>query len=61
MLTFGRGAHYCIGANLAQLELHEALQALFSLPGLRAAGEVAFSNDSLTRRIDAQPLAWDAA
>ncbi len=61
MLTFGRGAHYCIGANLAQLELQEALTALFALPGLRAAGEVQFSNDSLTRRIDAQPLAWDPA
>ena len=23
-------------------------------------GEVVFSNDSLTRRIDAQPLAWDS-
>lgn len=59
MLTFGRGAHYCIGANLAQLELHETLQALFSLPGLRPGGAVVFSNDSLTRRIDAQPLVWD--
>lgn len=61
MLTFGRGAHYCIGANLAQLELHEALEALFALPGLRPDGEPVFSNDSLTRRIDAQPVAWDAA
>lgn len=59
MMTFGRGAHYCIGANLAQLELQEVLEALFSLPGLRPEGEVVFSNDSLTRRIDAQPLAWD--
>ena len=59
MMTFGRGAHYCVGANLAQLELHEALQAIFSLPGLRGDGKVVFSNDSMTRRIDAQPLAWD--
>lgn len=59
MMTFGRGAHYCIGANLAQLELHEALEALFALPGLRADGDAVFSNDSLTRRIDAEPLAWD--
>lgn len=61
MLTFGRGAHYCIGANLAQLELHEALEALFALPGLRPAADAEFSNDSLTRRIDAQPVAWDPA
>jgi cytochrome P450 len=59
MMTFGRGAHYCLGANLAQLELHEVLEALLSLQGLRPDGEVVFSNDSLTRRIDAQPLAWD--
>jgi cytochrome P450 len=58
-MTFGRGVHYCVGANLAQLELHEALEAIFSLPGLRPDGEVVFSNDSMTRRIDAQPLAWD--
>jgi cytochrome P450 len=61
MMTFGRGAHYCVGANLAQLELHEALEAIFSLPGLRADGEAVFSNDSMTRRIDAQPLSWDIA
>jgi cytochrome P450 len=29
-LTFGAGAHYCIGAQLAQLELHTAVQVISS-------------------------------
>jgi cytochrome P450 len=40
-LTFGGGAHYCLGANLARAEMEEALTILARrLPGLRLDGEV---------------------
>jgi cytochrome P450 len=39
-LTFGGGAHLCIGAGLARMETEVALQALFRrIPGLRLAQE----------------------
>jgi cytochrome P450 len=40
LLTFGGGIHYCLGANLARLELTEALAELSSrFPTLRLDGE----------------------
>jgi cytochrome P450 len=37
-LTFGRGAHFCLGAGLARLQLNLAVRALFQrLPDLRLA------------------------
>jgi cytochrome P450 len=40
-LTFGGGAHYCLGANLARAEMQEALRLLVTrMPDVRVAGEV---------------------
>lgn len=46
-LTFGAGVHYCVGANLARLELREALSFLARrVRGLELDGEPVF--DSIT-------------
>ena len=44
-LTFGAGVHYCLGANLARLELEEALAFLARrMPSLELDGEPEFES-----------------
>jgi cytochrome P450 len=44
-LTFGAGVHYCLGANLARLELEEGLKFLArEMPGLELDGPPVFES-----------------
>ena len=46
-LTFGAGVHYCLGANLARVELQEGLAFLSQrMHGLRLDGEPEYENPS---------------
>jgi cytochrome P450 len=59
VLTFGAGAHFCLGQNLARAELEEALGFLAPrLPGLRAAGSERLGGVEGIYGIDELPLAW---
>lgn len=61
-VTFGHGAHHCIGAPLARLELRTALGELVRrLPTMRLAGpaeEVVFRKGGLLRGPSALPVTW---
>ncbi len=62
LLTFGAGAHYCLGANLARAELEEALAFLAPrMPGLAAAGPARLGGVEGIYGIDELPLTWDAS
>ena len=62
VLTFGAGAHFCLGSNLARAELEEALTFLAPrMPGLHAAGPAQLGGVEGIYGIDALPLAWAPA
>lgn len=59
VLTFGAGAHFCLGQNLARAELEEAIGFLAPrLPGLRAAGSARLGGVEGIYGIESLPLAW---
>ncbi|MEV4535923.1 cytochrome P450 [Asanoa sp. NPDC049518] len=61
-LGFGAGAHHCLGAQLARMELQEALRGLLRhLPGLRIAvpdTELRFKTGMIVRSLRTLPVTW---
>lgn len=58
-LTFGAGVHYCLGANLARVELQEGLAFLASrLHGLELDGEPVFESVSGIYGLAELPIAF---
>ena len=61
-LSFGHGAHYCIGASLARTELKVALTTLFTrLPDLRLAVDASrlrLHTERLTGGLHDLPVTW---
>jgi cytochrome P450 len=60
LFTFGAGAHFCLGANLARAELEEALAFLAPrMPGLALADEPVLGGVEGIYGIDSLPLRWE--
>ncbi|MEU3394128.1 cytochrome P450 [Streptomyces albidoflavus] len=61
-LAFGHGAHYCLGAQLARMELRVAIDALLTrFPGIRLAvapEDVVWKTGGLFRGPKQLPIAW---
>ena len=64
-LAFGAGAHHCLGAQLARMELQEAFRGLLTrLPGLRMTvpmSELEFREGQAIASMRELPVTWDDA
>ena len=59
LLTFGAGAHFCLGSNLARAELEEALTFLApKMPGLAAAGPAELGGIEGIYGVESLPVRW---
>jgi cytochrome P450 len=59
LFTFGAGAHYCLGVNLARAELEEALTFLAPrMPALELAGEPVLGGIEGIYNVESLPLRW---
>ncbi|MFJ2193931.1 cytochrome P450 [Kitasatospora sp. NPDC087861] len=58
-LSFGHGAHFCVGAQLARVQLQEALSGLVThLPTLHPAGAPDWKRGQITRAPRTLPVGW---
>ncbi|HXL91332.1 MAG TPA: cytochrome P450 [Streptosporangiaceae bacterium] len=61
-LGFGGGVHHCLGAQLARMELQEALRGLLRrMPAMRVAAdesELRFRPGLVVRSLEALPVIW---
>jgi cytochrome P450 len=61
-LSFGAGVHHCLGAQLARMELQEALRGLLTrLPDLQIAvpdEELRFKQGMIVRSVETLPVTW---
>ncbi|MBB5872831.1 cytochrome P450 [Allocatelliglobosispora scoriae] len=59
-ISFGAGAHFCLGAVLARLEARIAFPLLLGcLPGLALAGEPVRRSRMVLRGYETMPVTWD--
>jgi len=57
--SFGMGAHFCLGASLARLELRHAFRALAErLPHLALAGEPVYKGQLHVHGLSSLPVRW---
>lgn len=58
-MVFGHGAHHCLGAHLARVELQEALKALVvGMPDLRIRGDVEWKAHMIIRAPRVMHVEW---